>query len=194
MTALARSLAVGSLDVGAPPQLFTTGVYRNVSEKPTKVELTKISKKLLAAAEAGDSSATASLLADFIKVGNIDRDYAAVPGGNFDPTQRRNAGGVPRETRDPPASLPRSPHRQGGPSLTAGCPSIAQRPAPSRSRGRWGPLPTRSTSRCLAMRKSWASRAAPCPWCEARARMSSGLPGDSRRGTDRRGERGRRAV
>lgn len=72
--------------------LFTSGVYRTIDAKPTKVALTKIQKDLLAAAGAGDSAKTQALLGDFLKTGSIDRDYTAVKGSNFTPTQRRNAG------------------------------------------------------------------------------------------------------
>merc|ERR1712146_96668 len=51
-----------------------------------KTELTKITKKLIAAAEAGDSATTQKLLGDFLKVGEIDKDYTAVAGSNFIPT------------------------------------------------------------------------------------------------------------
>ncbi|KAL3913969.1 MAG: hypothetical protein SGPRY_007793 [Prymnesium sp.] len=72
--------------------LFISGTYRNVWEKDTKKQLTGISKSLLAAAQKGDASKTQELLGQFLKVAEIDRDYAKVPGGNFDPKQRRNAG------------------------------------------------------------------------------------------------------
>jgi len=72
--------------------LFVSGTYRTIDKKDTKVALTKIQKDLLAAAEKGDSAKTQALLGDFIKVGGITKDYTEVPGANYNPTQRRNAG------------------------------------------------------------------------------------------------------
>lgn len=72
--------------------LFTSGTYRTIDAKATKKELNAIEKKVLAAAEAGDSAKAQALIGDFLKVAEIDRDYTAVAGSNFTPEQRRNAG------------------------------------------------------------------------------------------------------
>jgi len=72
--------------------LFTSGTFRTIDVKDTKKALTSIQKDLMAAAKAGDSSKTSTLVAEFIKVGKITGDYTAVAGSNFTPTQRRNAG------------------------------------------------------------------------------------------------------
>mmetsp|Transcript_61399 Transcript_61399/g.136796 ORF Transcript_61399/g.136796 Transcript_61399/m.136796 type:complete len:185 (-) Transcript_61399:1328-1882(-) len=72
--------------------LFTTGTFRTIDQKPIKTELTKLTKSIVAAAEKGDDKTAQALVGDFIKVGSITKDYTAVQGGNFNPTQRRNAG------------------------------------------------------------------------------------------------------
>merc|ERR1719510_286160 len=61
--------------------LFTTGVYRTASPTDTaaKKNLKSITKTILAAAEAGDSAKTQAALAEFLKAGDITKNYVAVP-------------------------------------------------------------------------------------------------------------------
>jgi len=71
--------------------LFITGSYRSAADKSTVKELRSLQKTILKAAAAGDKAGTAAGIKSFIAVGEI-RELDVVPGGNFDPKQRRNAG------------------------------------------------------------------------------------------------------
>jgi hypothetical protein len=73
-------------------QLFITGAYRGeVGSKDLVKQLKTIAQTIEKSAKAGDSGSTQSALKEFIQVAKI-RELDTVPGGNFDPTQRRNAG------------------------------------------------------------------------------------------------------
>jgi hypothetical protein len=76
-------------------QLFITGAYRNeAGSKDTITQLKKLAQTIEKSAKAGDSGSTQSALKEFIQVAKI-RELDTVPGGNFDPTQRRNPGAPP---------------------------------------------------------------------------------------------------
>merc|ERR1712060_4892 len=75
--------------------LFVSGAYRSADNKKTAAELKSISKKILAAAKAGDDGATKASLKEFIALGKIEKELDQVPGNNWDPRQRRNAGAPP---------------------------------------------------------------------------------------------------
>jgi len=71
--------------------LFTTGAYRSAKDKEKQKELKALSAKALAAAKAGDKAGANAAVKEFVKAGEI-RILDTVPGGNFDPKQRRNPG------------------------------------------------------------------------------------------------------
>jgi hypothetical protein len=73
--------------------LFITGSYRN-DDLPTQKKLKALTKSIVKAAKAGDSSATQAGLKEFIQVAKI-KELDTVQGGNFNPTQRRNPGAPP---------------------------------------------------------------------------------------------------
>ena len=59
--------------------------------KPKKVALTKLSKSILASAEKGDTAAAQASIKEFVTLGAI-KEADTIPGGNYNPKQRRNAG------------------------------------------------------------------------------------------------------
>merc|ERR1719460_2082928 len=71
--------------------LFTTGAYRSAKDKTTVASLNTLSKKALASAKAGDSAGAQAAVKEFVKVGDITIQDT-VPGGTFNPKQRRNPG------------------------------------------------------------------------------------------------------
>merc|ERR1712087_346645 len=75
-------------------KLFISGAYRTGDVKPTAVQLTKLSKSILASAAAGDEAAAKKTLSEFVAVAKLS-ELDSIKGGNFDPKQRRNAGAPP---------------------------------------------------------------------------------------------------
>merc|ERR1712087_296114 len=74
-------------------KLFISGAYRTGDVKPTAVQLTKLSKSILASAAAGEAAAKKTL-SEFVAVAKLS-ELDSIKGGNFDPKQRRNAGAPP---------------------------------------------------------------------------------------------------
>jgi len=75
-------------------KLFRTGSYRSAADKATVSKLAALEKSIIKSAKAGDAAATSAGVKEFVAVGKI-RELDAIPGGNFDPKQRRNAGAPP---------------------------------------------------------------------------------------------------
>lgn len=71
--------------------LFTTGAYRSVKDKDTVTKLKALAKDIAKASKAGDAAATSAKVKEFVAVGKI-RELDVLPGGNFNPQQRRNPG------------------------------------------------------------------------------------------------------
>merc|ERR1712176_1308856 len=75
-------------------KLFISGAYRTGDVKPTAVQLTKLSRSILASAAAGDEAAAKKTLSEFVELAKLS-ELDSIKGGNFDPKQRRNAGAPP---------------------------------------------------------------------------------------------------
>mmetsp|Transcript_1889 Transcript_1889/g.2810 ORF Transcript_1889/g.2810 Transcript_1889/m.2810 type:complete len:198 (-) Transcript_1889:250-843(-) len=76
--------------------IFAEGAYAGLKEKkPLSKQLAAIGKKAVKAAEAGDSAAANAAVKEFVTVAQIEKEYDQVPGGSYNPTQRRNAGDPP---------------------------------------------------------------------------------------------------
>jgi len=72
-------------------QLFYSGAYRSAADKDTVKQLKAVEKTILAAASTGDSTAAQAGVKEFVKLGKI-QELDTIPGGNFNPKQRRNTG------------------------------------------------------------------------------------------------------
>lgn len=77
-------------------QLLITGAFRTVDKKEIRAELTKLSKKILKAAEGG--TVDKESLAAFLKLAKVDQNYYDNPLGIANPKQRRNAGAPTTDT------------------------------------------------------------------------------------------------